>query len=122
MKIKWILFSILFLILLIILKLYSPQEYNFYPKCLFYVTTGWQCSGCGNLRASHALLNGLWNKAWQYNASIFFLIPYFFLGFLSQLLMSKYLWAQHLYYFLFNKNFEYLIIIGLLVFTIYRNI
>jgi len=28
------------------------------PRCSFHVLTGWHCPGCGNTRATHALLHG----------------------------------------------------------------
>lgn len=121
-SIIWILFLSIFCVLLFIVKTYPPEEHHFYPKCVFYVLTGWKCSGCGNFRASHALLNGAFKTAWNYNASLFFLLPYFSLGFITQLWMNKYEWAKKTYLFLFNGFFVYILIIGLVIFTVVRNI
>jgi len=37
---------------------FDPTQHAFYPQCLFHQLTGWNCPGCGTLRASHALLHG----------------------------------------------------------------
>ena len=53
----------------------SPGGQVFYPRCLLYVTTGWQCPGCGATRATHALLHGHLLEAWQFNAMWVLLSP-----------------------------------------------
>ena len=42
----------------LILFLFDPGQYRFYPHCLLYQTTGLLCPGCGSLRALHHLLHG----------------------------------------------------------------
>lgn len=41
-----------------ILFYFDPQTHAFYPECLFRAVTGWDCPGCGVLRAIHQLLHG----------------------------------------------------------------
>ena len=50
-----------------ILWKYAPEEHSFYPRCGFLEMTGWQCAGCGMLRATHALVHGEWLEALRYN-------------------------------------------------------
>ena len=38
--------------------LVDPNEAGHYPTCPFLAMTGWQCPGCGTLRAVHALTRG----------------------------------------------------------------
>jgi hypothetical protein len=38
--------------------LFDPNTEGVFPKCAFYVLTGWKCPGCGSQRALHALLHG----------------------------------------------------------------
>ena len=40
------------------LFVFNPVEHAFYPQCYFHQVTGWQCPGCGGLRAMHQLLHG----------------------------------------------------------------
>lgn len=53
---------------------FDPSE-HFYPRCMFYELTGWQCPGCGSQRALHALLNGDLAGAWGYNALFVLELP-----------------------------------------------
>jgi hypothetical protein len=55
------------LVALGVLYAYPPDQFAFYPKCLLFSTTGWQCPGCGGLRATHALLHGQFAAAWALN-------------------------------------------------------
>lgn len=43
---------------LAMLFLFDPTRHPFYPVCLFHRWTGWNCPGCGSLRAMHLLLHG----------------------------------------------------------------
>lgn len=54
---------------------FNPSEHGFYPRCMLYVTTGWQCPGCGSLRAAHALLHGEWEAAFRLNPLLLVLLP-----------------------------------------------
>jgi len=55
------------LAVLAVLYRFAPEQYAFYPKCAFHAMTGWQCPGCGGLRAMHALLHGHWREAWGFH-------------------------------------------------------
>lgn len=38
--------------------LFDPEDTsNWFPKCPFFLLTGWKCPGCGLQRASHDLLH-----------------------------------------------------------------
>ena len=64
---------------LVILYLYAPAQYRFYPRCLLHEFTGLNCPGCGGLRATHALLHGDFIAAFHFNPLLFFLAPVGFL-------------------------------------------
>ena len=60
---------------LLLVALFKPEGQFFYPRCLLYVTTGWQCPGCGATRATNALLHGDWAAAWRLNPLLLLLLP-----------------------------------------------
>jgi hypothetical protein len=59
----------------LVLYLFDPTRYGFYPVCLFHRTTGLLCPGCGSLRALHHLLHGHVAEAFRYNALLMTLLP-----------------------------------------------
>jgi hypothetical protein len=63
----WVALGLMALTLLGLLFIFNPAEHSFYPFCFFYRVTGWQCPGCGGLRAAHQLLHGHVARAFQYN-------------------------------------------------------
>src|SRR5438067_1876306 len=52
-----------------------PDQCTFYPHCLFQAITGWQCPGCGGLRATHRLLHGDIITAFHLNPLFVLLLP-----------------------------------------------
>lgn len=54
---------------------FEPNGQSFYPVCLFHQTTGWQCPGCGSLRAMHQLLHGHFGAAFHLNPLLVILLP-----------------------------------------------
>jgi len=58
-----------------LLFFFAPDQYPFYPRCLFYVLTGLQCPGCGGLRAAHRLLHGDIAAAFHLNPLLVALLP-----------------------------------------------
>lgn len=53
-----VVWSVGLLVALAVLYCYEPKGQFFYPRCPFYSVTGWQCPGCGGLRATHQMLHG----------------------------------------------------------------
>ena len=58
-----------------VLFLYDPARYPVYPVCTFHRVTGWQCPGCGSLRAVHNLLHGHLATAFQFNPLLVLSLP-----------------------------------------------
>src|SRR5580765_2824025 len=58
-----------------LLFFFAPDHYPFYPRCLFHALTGWQCPGCGGLRATHRLLHGDIPAAFRLNPLFVLLLP-----------------------------------------------
>lgn len=120
-KIFWLLI-ILAIGLLYVIKTYPPEAHRFYLKCPLYTFTGLKCSGCGNQRAVHALLNAQWATAWKANPTIYFLLPYFSIGFLLHFLSKKSEKYERINKKLFHPNILISIFIALILFGILRNI
>ena len=58
-----------------ILFWFDPARHAFYPVCLFKKLTGYDCPGCGGLRAMHHLLRGeLWHAV-ELNALAVIALP-----------------------------------------------
>jgi hypothetical protein len=60
---------------LALLFLFDPARHAFYPVCLFKKMTGYDCPGCGGLRAMHQLLRGDVWRAFQLNAMVVVALP-----------------------------------------------
>lgn len=69
---------------------FDPSDSAFFPKCPFYVATGYKCPGCGSQRAIHALLNGDISQAFHFNAMMMICIPILAFLFLGGILKNKY--------------------------------
>ena len=50
-----------------VLFFFDPARWAIYPVCPFHLLTGWDCPGCGTLRAIHQLAHGNWAAAWRLN-------------------------------------------------------
>jgi len=53
--------------LVAVVYVFNPEGHGFYPRCPLFVLTGWQCAGCGTLRAAHCLLHGDFARAFALN-------------------------------------------------------
>jgi hypothetical protein len=59
----------------VVLYLFPPQQYGFYPLCPVLQWTGLTCPGCGGTRALAELLHGHLFAALQFNALVVLLAP-----------------------------------------------
>lgn len=115
------------LLVLVILALYLAtgdlsKGSRFLPRCGFHELTGLYCPGCGNTRASYALLHGDVGSAIGQNAFFVLSLPFLILGAGK----TWYAWMsnQKIRLLPFRWKWSYsLVIIGVLVaFTILRNV
>src|SRR5215216_5598968 len=51
----------------IMVRIVPPGYGSIYPPCPFKWATGWDCAGCGALRALHAVTDGDLGLAWSLN-------------------------------------------------------
>ena len=72
----WIALGIALLAALVVLFGFNPARHSFYPFCAFHRVTGWQCPGCGGLRAVHHLLHGDLVTAFRFNPVVVLAAPF----------------------------------------------
>lgn len=92
-----------------------------FPRCPFYMLTGWLCPGCGSQRAISALLHVEIMQAIRYNIMLVVALP--FLGysafvFLWNTMQSRKI-EQSVFY---SPVFPKIVLVAIIVFTIARNI
>ncbi|MFF6801312.1 DUF2752 domain-containing protein [Streptomyces sp. NPDC012616] len=56
--------------------LFDPTRPGRFPACPFRAVTGWDCPGCGSLRALHELTHGQVAAAMDYNALLVAFLPF----------------------------------------------
>ena len=61
---------------LVVLFLFDPARHAFFPVCLFKRLTGYDCPGCGGLRAFHHLLRGDFWEAFRLNPLVVTALPF----------------------------------------------
>ena len=78
---EWDIKKILILITIIltlgtILFFFNPEDSIWFPKCPFYLITGYQCPSCGIQRAAYQLLHLNFKEAFCYNPFLIISLPY----------------------------------------------
>ena len=71
----WLALGAALLAMLAVLFSFNPAHHSFYPFCAFHRVTGWQCPGCGGLRAVHHLLHGEVLTAFRFNQLVVLAAP-----------------------------------------------
>jgi hypothetical protein len=59
----------------LVVYLFDPVHYSFYPTCYFHLITEFYCPGCGALRATHQLLHGHFAEAARLNLLVVLSLP-----------------------------------------------
>src|SRR5258706_15667591 len=121
--ISWLAFGGIMLAVLAsgtVLYLFDPIQHSFYPVCVFHSLTGWQCPGCGSLRALHELTHGHVVSALHKNALLVATLP--FLGFIAgRTALRKWRGLPSVDFFV-PSRWIWMYIATLLAFWIVRNI
>ena len=104
---------------LVYLSLRDPADSGLFPPCLFREITGYQCPGCGALRALHQMFNGHILAAASYNSLVFAALPFFFWILLSGAISSER--TMHLANIFNSRKTIGWAILSLVIFGIIRN-
>lgn len=107
---------------LLLLFFYDPEHVPIYPRCPSVLFTGYQCAGCGSLRGIHALLHGEMLRAWHFNSALFVGIPLILFLLLIGQLRYRHWWAERLYRSCNSLLFTTLLLIGIVAWSILRNL
>lgn len=75
---------VIILFLITVYGLFDPNEFPFYPRCIFLSLTGYRCPGCGAQRMFHYLLKGDILHAFECNALLLCALPYCLICFTIQ--------------------------------------
>ena len=73
-----------------ILYFFNPESSIWFPKCPFYIITGYQCPACGLQRAAYQLLHLNLIEALRYNPFLVISIPYALLVVIASWLDFRY--------------------------------
>jgi len=124
--IKDIPYRIKFIIVIVglgVLSLYffiNPTSTALFPKCPFYVITGFLCPGCGSQRAIHHIMHGDIFLGLRQN--YLFLILFFVLSYELFISLKTLLGQNTRNNLLHNKKITNTILVLVIVFWILRNI
>ncbi len=104
----------------IVLFRFNPSQYGFYPRCMFYITTGFYCPGCGSQRALYYLLHGQLGTALRCNLLVVCSLPLLIFVFARY---APYWWAgKPMPRWNIQSWHIKLLVGGLILFTVLRNI
>jgi Protein of unknown function (DUF2752) len=103
-----------------LLFFFDPATAGFFPVCTLHELTGWQCPGCGGLRAMHQLSHGHLAAAWRLNPLLVALLPVaFWLGLREAVrVMTGREWPG----LVTRPLFVWLLAVALVLFGILRNL
>jgi hypothetical protein len=117
-------FALLISILIVIAVVYyqfNPAKYRFFPKCPFYMITGFDCPGCGSQRAIYCLLHGNLKEAIRYNLLLVISIPFLAIHF-SYKLRSAILKKDLRWNIVYHPLTPKIIFVVVMLFWLMRNI
>jgi hypothetical protein len=103
-----------------VLFLFNPSQYGFYPRCALYTTTGIYCPGCGSLRALHHLVHGHFAMALRCNPLLILSLP--FAAFYFWHYLGRWITGEPLPPLVMRPGWIKLLAVVVILFTILRNI
>lgn len=119
-KYKFLLLGLMLVPTLLIIFAFDPAHTRFFPPCHFKLITGFECPGCGSLRAIHQLLNGNFLAAIRLNPLMIIFLFIFFLVLISLLIKNKF--TKSFLSFLSRPYIPLAVLIIILVYWLLRNL
>jgi hypothetical protein len=104
----------------VVLYCFNPVEQRLFPRCMFHVLTGWDCPGCGGLRATHQLLHGNFGAAFRLNPLFVCALPIVAVLFVRSLFRKT--TAQEVFNFVRNPKLLWSFAGVVIAFGVLRNL
>lgn len=120
---KFLIITIIAVCAAVIVLFYAvdPGGSVWMPKCLFKLTTGFDCPGCGSGRALHHLLHGRFGQAVRFNPIAVVATPYALTLIWLQYLGGKRRFAR-LHNTLTGRRAVWIVVGTILVYWVARNL
>lgn len=120
MKFKSVGIVLLIVIVVFVYSNYNPNNNLWFPKCPFYLTTGFYCPGCGSQRAFYDFLHLNFIDIARKN--VLFIFGVFILSYhLVIETINKFL-HKHWKNYIYHSKFPIIILIVIILFWIVRNL
>ena len=120
MKLKYIGLFLLGTTLVLLYYYINPSEFDIFPKCPLFVTTGFYCPGCGSQRATHYLLHFNLEGVLQQNILYFFGI--LFIGYHVTITNLNLFLKKKIYNYVYHPKTPFIILMIIILFWILRNL
>ena len=104
-----------------VLCVYNPTNYWFWPKCPVKLLTGLSCPGCGIQRFVHAFMHGQFRTAVRYNYYLLYALPFLLLNVIAYYLPEGRV-RESMKAVLESKPSLYFYIVSFVLWFIVRNI
>lgn len=114
-------YLILGVVAIVVLCVYNPTNYWFWPKCPVKLLTGLSCPGCGIQRFVHAFMHGQFRTAVRYNYYLLYALPFLLLNVIAYYLPEGRV-RESMKAVLESKPSLYFYIVSFVLWFIVRNI
>ncbi|MDR3000119.1 MAG: DUF2752 domain-containing protein [Fibromonadaceae bacterium] len=121
-KIIIFLLTIVFIFAIIIYGKLNPENFPFFPKCIFKMLTSFDCPGCGAQRTIHYLLNLEFANAIRTNAFLVLAIPYILLGLIIEFSRDDKVFINKVYNKLYGSTAALAALVIIISWWIFRNV
>lgn len=112
---------LILIMLIVFFSFYNPYKQTFFPKCSFYVYTGYQCPGCGSQRAIYNIVHFRFLEAIKENLALFLFIPFFVIAFAVDFIQLKTKLLLKVYNKLFSVMGIWIVFFLMIFYWIVRN-
>lgn len=120
MKFKYIGILIIAAIFIVLYYAVNPLEVGFFPKCPFYLSTGFYCPGCGSQRATHQLLH--FNFMGVIKQNLLYFSALLFFVFHAAFLLIQRVFNMKPFNIMYHPKTPIIILMAVLLFWIFRNL